>query len=239
MQEESTLNANLILGRLKKALKINRDIQLSEFLNVRPNTISTWKKRNTLDYNAIISICELYEIDLNEIFLEKKTSKNDGSNYAGETPLISREIQFQYCLGASGTLETLPKYNFPSISGDNTRAFQVSSNNMLPIIEENSFAICEEININDIQDNNIVVIVSKSRGLFINKISHIKDKKDTFLLSSENTFFNNVTIDIDDINEIWLIKGILSYNLNTGDKFKIIANDNLNKINKAMSKNKI
>lgn len=238
MQEENTLNANLILSRLKKALKINRDIQLSEFLNVRPNTISTWKKRNTLDYNAIISICELYEIDLNEIFLEKKTAKRNENNYSGETPLISREVQFQYCLGAADTLETLPKYNFPFIKGEKTRAFQVISNNMFPIIEENSFAICEEYQIDEVVDNSLVVIVSKSKGLFINRISQAKDKKSAFLLTSENAFFNSITIDAEDINEIWLIKGILSYNLNSEDKFKFI-NDSINKINKAMAKDKI
>jgi len=237
MQEENTLNANLILSRLKKALKINRDIQLSEFLNVRPNTISTWKKRNTLDYNAIISICELYEIDLNEIFLEKKAATKENFYYIRETPLISREVQFQYCFGNPGIMDTLPKYNFPFIKADKSRAFQVTSNNMFPIIEENSFAICEETDIKEVEENALVVIVSKSKGLFINRISHMKDKKNVFLLASENTFFNNVTINIDDINEIWLIKGILSYNINSESKFKFL-NDSLNKINKAMAKDK-
>jgi len=235
MQEENTLNANLILNRLKKALKINRDIQLSEFLNVRPNTISTWKKRNTLDYNAIISICELYEIDLNEIFLEKKSTRRDDFTSL-QTPLISREVQFQYCLGDTSTLETLPMYSFPFIKGDKSRAFQVTSNNMFPLIEENSLAICEGINIKDVQNKSIVVIISKSKGIFINRISRTTaEKKTTFLLSSENSFFNNITITSEDISEIWLIKGILSYNMNSADKFKLI-NDSLNKINKTISK---
>ncbi len=224
MQENNSLNANLILKKLKKALKISTDIQLSEFLNIKPNTISTWKKRNSLDYSSIITICELYEIELNDIFLEKKTIKKDYSGYASETPLISREVQFQYCIGSNETLESLPKYSFPFLRGEETRAFQVLSNNMYPIIEENSIAVCESIDINELPDNSIVVIVSKAKGLFINSITK-SIKPDTYTLSNENSFFNSVSIHKTEIDEIWLIKGVLSYNINNEVKAAIKIDD--------------
>lgn len=211
MQEKSSLNANLILKKIKKSLKINTDIQLSEFLNIKPNTISTWKKRNSLDFASIISICELYEIDLNEIFFEKENFKN-GSNYSSETPLICRETQFQYCIGG-GNIESLPKYNFPFVRAENSRAFQVLSNNMSPIIEENSYVVCEFVNIQDVVEDSVIVIVSKSKGLFINKFKK-GNKPNTFLLSSENNFFSPILINGDEINEVWLVKGILSYSIN-------------------------
>lgn len=228
MQENNSLNANLILKKLKKSLKISTDIQLSEFLNIKPNTISTWKKRNSLDYASIIAICELYEIDLNEIFFEKKNLKKDYNNYTSETPLVSREVQFQYCIGSAGILENLPKYNFPFVRAEETRAFQVLSNNMFPIIEENSFAVCESCEIATIPENSLVVIVSKAKGLFINRIAK-SEKPDIFILSSENVFFNSVMIPITEIDEIWLIKGVLSYNINNENKVQFI-NDSLKKV---------
>ncbi len=221
MQEHHSLNANLILKKLKKSLKINTDIQLSEFLNIKPNTISTWKKRNSLDYASIISICELYEIDLNDIFFEKK---KEYGNYSSETPLVSREIQFQYCIGAAGVLETLPRYNFPFVRAAQTRAFQVISNNMFPTIEENSFAVCESAEIGAVPDGSPVVIVSKAKGLFINRI-YKSEKTDVHTLKSENTFFNNVSIHASEISEIWLIKGILSYNLHQEPKTEALRID--------------
>ncbi len=214
MQENNSPNANLILKKLKKSLKISTDIQLSELLNIKPNTISTWKKRNSVDFAAIISICELYEIDLNEIFFEQK--KEFGS-YTSETALVSRETQFQYCIGAAGMLETLPKFNFPFVHGEKTRAFQVISNNMHPLIEENSFAVCESCDLSTLAEGSPVVIISKAKGLFINRI-YQTDRNDVFTLKSENAFFNNVTIHLSEINEIWLVKGILSYNLNNEQK---------------------
>lgn len=235
MQEKKSLNASLVLNKIKKALKISSDKQLSEILNIKPNTISTWKKRDTLDYRIIISICELYEIDLNEIFYDSGNHFDKNKSYLTDTPLICREIQFQYCVDSSSILENLPKYNFPFIRSESSRVFQVLSNNMFPIIDENSFVICEEISREEIQENSLVVIVSKSRGLFINRIHRSHKSPDIYLLSNDNSFFETIKIESDAINEIWLIKGILSYNVTNDNKSKII-NDSLIVLDKALAK---
>lgn len=221
MQENNSHNANLILKKLKKSLKISTDIELSEILNVKPNTISTWKKRNTLDYSCIISICELYEIDLNYIFSNGISNKSI-TNYTCETPLVSSEVQFQYCIDKSNIMDSLPKYNFPFVQNFDTKIFQVSSNNMYPLIELNSFVICELSNIDNVKENSIVVVVSKTRGLFINRISKNSNDKDIFILTNENTFYNSVLFNRTEINEVWLVKGILSYNLKEENQTKFI-----------------
>lgn len=213
MQEINSQNANLILKKLKKSLKISTDIQLSEILNVKPNTISTWKKRNSLDYSCIISICELYEIDLNYIFSHESQNKSNEYLYSCETPLVSSEVQFQYCIDKSSLMDSLPKYNFPFVKNFDTKIFQVSSNNMYPVIELNSFVICELTDIDTVKENSIIVVISKTRGLFINRISKNSVNKDTFVFNNENTFYNSILFKRFDINEVWLVKGILSYNL--------------------------
>ncbi|WP_264558019.1 helix-turn-helix domain containing protein [Flavobacterium sp. N1718] len=142
MQDKNIQNATDVIARLKEVLKIRKDIQLAEFLNVRPNTISTWKKRNTLDYDALIRICDLYELDLNEILL----GKNRMAGLSSETPLLKREVLFQYTAGTDrgALMEGTTRYNFPFISTEQSMAFQVVGNNMFPVIEENTFVICEK-----------------------------------------------------------------------------------------------
>lgn len=215
MQDNNSQNANLILKKLKKSLKITSDIQLSEILNVKPNTVSTWKKRNTLDYKLIISICELYEIDLNYLFTDNVKSNSVSAFSSCETPLIGKEQQFQYCLEKEEVLELVPKYHFPFIKTEGSVLFQVSSNNMFPIIEENSFAICEPSELSKIKDQSIVVIISKSKGFFINKIVKSTSEKEKYTLVNENDFYKNIEIYSSEINEVWTIKGILSFNINT------------------------
>lgn len=59
--------ANDILIRLKELLGYRTDIELSLFLGVTPQTISQWKKRDTLDYDLLINKLPK-DIDLNYIF---------------------------------------------------------------------------------------------------------------------------------------------------------------------------
>jgi hypothetical protein len=225
MQEYNSHNANIILKKLKKSLKISTDIELSVLLNIKPNTISTWKKRNTLDYSSIISICELYEIDLNEIFYSKTTIVSNSNHSSQVTSLVCSELQFQYCIDKEGLIENLPKYSFPFIKSDETRVFQVSSNNMYPTIELNSFVVCELSNIETIKNNSLAVIISKTKGFFVNRISRSTDNKNVFVFNNENKFFNSILFNTSDIDEIWQVKGILSYNLKEEDQIKITETD--------------
>lgn len=233
MQDKNSQNAINVINKLKKSLKIKTDVELSEFLNIRPNTISTWKKRNSVDYDSIISICELYELDLNEILLDRKET----GAYEAKTTLVTREVQYQYSKeqDVSTLLDILPKYNFPFVIAEKSRAFQVVSNNMFPVIEENSFVICEQISTNEIKDNSIVVLISQEKGLFVNRICKNKYEEKQFILSSENDFYQEIIIDESEIREVWTVCGLLSYDINNQNKFKFI-NDSLKVINKFIKK---
>lgn len=71
MQTKSSHFATSVLTRLKKALNVQTDAELSEILGVKPNTIASWKKRNTMDHLAIVAICEEHGLSLDSIFLNR------------------------------------------------------------------------------------------------------------------------------------------------------------------------
>jgi len=236
MQENKSQNANNVISRLKSLLKLKTDIQLSEFLNIKPNTISTWKKRNSLDYETIISICDLYELDLNELFLGKIPNTVSGSN----TPLITKEVQFQYAAGfdRDSLMGLVPKYSFPFIDNENALSFQVVSNNMFPLIDENSFVVCSASSLAEVKDHKVAVIVTRNKGIFLNRISQSAFKETQFLLTSDNDFYSEVALSESEIAEVWMVKGVLSYDMNSDSKVNFI-NDSLKKIDRFMKKNEI
>ncbi len=213
MQDKNIQNATEVISRLKEVLKIRKDIQLAEFLNVRPNTISTWKKRNTLDYDALIRICDLYELDLNEILL----GKNRLSGLSSETPLLKREVLFQYAAGTDrgALMEGTTRYNFPFISTEQSMAFQVVGNNMYPVIEENTFVICEKTFLYDVRESWLVVVVSKQKGMFVNKVAGNPGHMGELVLTNENKRYNDIRLLFTEIDEIWRIIGVLSYDIKT------------------------
>ena len=226
MQGNNSLNANLIITRLKKSLKIKTDIELSQFLTIKPNTISTWKKRNSVDFNSIIAICELYEIDLNYLLLGKEFYKEMDSAHSTETVLVSKEILFQYILGTDkGLLDNLPRYNFPFVKSDATRAFQIMTNNMFPTLEENSFAICEEANIANLQDDKIYIIISRKKGMFVNRVKLIPESDQSIqLINDNNPHARTLLFDLADIDELWKVKSVMSCDINNTSNLKYFNN---------------
>ncbi|MGQ1945400.1 LexA family transcriptional regulator [Ornithobacterium rhinotracheale] len=57
------MDKSLILNEIKKHLGYKKDGDFADFLGIKQNTLSTWKSRNTIDYDLIISKCE--NIDAN------------------------------------------------------------------------------------------------------------------------------------------------------------------------------
>ena len=57
-----------ILNRIKIALDVKTDVELSLLLKRTPSTISNWRDRKTIDYDLVIEKCEKYA-NLDWIFL--------------------------------------------------------------------------------------------------------------------------------------------------------------------------
>ena len=78
---EIKVDKSIIINELKKYLNINTDTKFAKFLGLKQNTISSWKSRNSLDYDLIISKCD--QINANWLLtgegemLKSKVSNNN------------------------------------------------------------------------------------------------------------------------------------------------------------------
>ncbi|SLM27837.1 putative Bacteriophage CI repressor helix-turn-helix domain protein [Desulfamplus magnetovallimortis] len=71
MSIENSLDANKIIQRLKQVVNVKTNFELAEILEIKPNTISSWKKRGNLDLNKIISLCEYYKVSVDWLLYGK------------------------------------------------------------------------------------------------------------------------------------------------------------------------
>lgn len=62
------MDKSLILNRIKKQKKFKKDTELANFLGISRAVLSNWYKRNTIDYELVLSKCE--HMDLNELLKE-------------------------------------------------------------------------------------------------------------------------------------------------------------------------
>lgn len=76
-QQKKLHCATKILDRLKTAKEYHSDVQLASFLKKDPSTISTWRKRDSIDYSVILAKC--HDINANYLFY-------------GELPVYKKDI---------------------------------------------------------------------------------------------------------------------------------------------------
>ena len=209
MQEKNAHYAKNILKRLKKTLNISTDTSLSEILDIKPNTISSWKKRNTLDYSKIIDKCIEFNIDLNLIFNDNFIEERPETL----TPIVSKNLIYQYTNGElKKSFNDLPTIKFPYQKNKETLAFQTLKNIINQESSNDCFAVSERILISEVQNGDLVIIISKKLGFFTYKIKRSSPNSEiTFVSIEEKTAFNkNVSISIEDIDELWKVTSILS-----------------------------
>lgn len=81
MQEKKSHHANIssqIIDNIKSHLGFKTDAQLADYFGVKPNTISTWRERNSVPNNHLIAKRD--ELNLGEILNHEKampTNKKD------------------------------------------------------------------------------------------------------------------------------------------------------------------
>ncbi len=75
MKDNTSINVNLVLERIKKLRGITRDLQLCEELGVKQTTFSSWRSRDTLDFKLILEFVHAQGMDLNYILFGKGVDK--------------------------------------------------------------------------------------------------------------------------------------------------------------------
>ncbi|MGS2763838.1 helix-turn-helix domain-containing protein [Sinomicrobium sp. M5D2P9] len=205
------LEVEEILKNLKLDLGVKTNVELSEVLNVRPNTISTWKKRNSMDYSRLIAIGKSLKIDLNRLF-----SNNVKKDPCKENVIVvPREFQYQYVtgFGKKEFLNKMPRHKFSfDTGGGKIRIFQIDNITSFSSFKGNFFAVGELVNdIGNIIEDTVYIIVNKVSGISVGKIEHYNSNPDTlYVVNDQNKGTGNkISICAGDVVEIWKVNSII------------------------------
>ena len=85
------MDKSLILNRIKLYLKLKNDKDLAAFLGIKPNVLSNWYKRDSIDYDIIFTKCDF--IDKNFLIDGKQATLDGGQNKC--LPCIEKEERIQ------------------------------------------------------------------------------------------------------------------------------------------------
>ena len=103
LSSKNSHNAKLILQRVKNLYGFSKDADLANFLQVSPSTISTWRKRDSIDWALLFAKCK--EADLNFLVKgEKKAPSGAYDNLVNQANDSIDELEYE----AASLSKTLP-----------------------------------------------------------------------------------------------------------------------------------
>lgn len=199
------LKATEIIRRLKQVLEYKNDLELAKALKIKPNTLSTWKKRETVDYPKILEVCREHKIDLNTLFLSESKRRLTSNMETRRVKMISVDQHIAYFLNAEKCYSTSPTSVFP-VEEDVNIAFQVGIENMHPTIKVSSYVLAQNINIEDLQLWHIYLFVVEDKGILCYRFKGY-NTVGNLILQSDNTVFGELEIDPSAIREVFGVRG--------------------------------
>lgn len=131
--------------------------------------------------------------------------------------LVPAKAAAGYLLGSGDPeyIQRLPTFNLPNIKHGTFRMFQISGHSMYPTIPDGSYVVgewCENWN-SGIKDNLVYIIVSDEGILIKRVLNRLKKYGSLYLKSDNRKEYPNITLEIDQIKEVWTAKMHLNFDL--------------------------
>lgn len=167
--------------------------------------------KSTLSTNIVNEPAALY----NNLTPQVVTVDNQGND---NIIMVSVKAQAGYLNGYSDPqfIEKLPTYRLPNISNGVFRMFQIKGHSMNPTLHQGSYVAAQFVDnwVDDIKDNRIYIVVSQEDGVVAKRcLNRIKKYNNLFCKSDNRKEYPSYNIEVEDIKEVWEVKGAFLFDL--------------------------
>lgn len=208
-----TFSTNDILNRLKDALSISNDQELGKALGVTKGAISNWRKRNSIDYDRVFSICERISLDWlftgeGDMFNDSTSEIESFSMPIDGIPLIPIEAMAGYFTGGVSVLDSdCERVRIPGLKAD--FVIPISGDSMEPKYYSGDYVACQRIDrIDAFFQWGKVYVIDTEQGILLKKVKKSKSP-DHILLVSENPEYDPIELPKGELLHIALVKGLV------------------------------
>ncbi|WHT39885.1 helix-turn-helix domain-containing protein [Myroides odoratus] len=161
-KREGIISSTEVLTRLKILLGVRSAKELAHIFNLKPNTISSWKKRNTLCYAKVIEICNKHEIDLNELFYAAYQNIAINKSYA-QVPIIYLDDYLEYYLKSHVKHKKMKQIYLPkNVSFDIVIQMYINSTERMQA--ELMYVFCKMVDVANLVVGEDYILLVKNKG---------------------------------------------------------------------------
>lgn len=212
------MDKSKIIREIKLYLGFKNDTELADFLGIKQNILSTWKSRNTMDYDLVISKCDF--IDANWLLTgEGEMLKSDNN-----TPIVAEPqlpsgvpmLPFDAFAGIGTDVEGVnldaieERYVVPLFDGMKMDfMIPVRGSSMYPKYNSGDVVACRMVQeLLFVQWNKVYVLDTISQGVIIKRLKK-SDKEGFVICKSDNEQYEPFEIPMSDIRTIALVVGVI------------------------------
>lgn len=204
MQKKHTISSTeSILEKLKSFLGLKSGLDLANYLEVKANTVSSWKTRNSMPYYKIIEVCYKNNINLNELLYDEYLLTP--INYV-EVPILNLNNHWDYFYNKRELLKKLPTALFPK-EIDIDIIIQISIDSVRKIDSKLIYCFCKKTEINNLKEEHSYIVMVRDKGFLYYNLIENKKKSATLLFKDITQNKKEIAIKVNDILEIFLFQG--------------------------------
>ena len=208
----------LILSKIKSHYNFEKDADFARFLEIKPQTLSSWYSRNTFDIELLYSKC----VELNPEWLltgEGEMLKSDNNTPAVaelQIPSGIPMLPFDAFAGIGTDVEGVnldtieERYVVPLFNGMKMDfMISVRGSSMYPKYNSGDVVACRMVQeLLFVQWNKVYVLDTISQGVIIKRLKK-SDKEGFVICKSDNEQYEPFEIPMSDIRTIALVVGVI------------------------------
>jgi phage repressor protein C with HTH and peptisase S24 domain len=112
-------------------------------------------------------------------------------------------------------IHDLPTFSLPDLKyqSGTYRAFDVSGDSMEPTLFEGDKVVCSFFEQNNWENNiknTYIYVVVTQNNIFLKRLSYHKDKPNTIILTSDNSYYDPFPLHLSEIKEMWYVRTRIS-----------------------------
>ncbi|HLG04284.1 MAG TPA: LexA family transcriptional regulator [Bacteroidia bacterium] len=210
------------IAHLRKLRKLSQE-ELAEALKIKKSRLGSYEEtRSEPPLELLIRFSEYFNLPV-DILLKKDLTKSDtlpsievgnqrvlfpitvDNNNRNLVEIVDIKASAGYLAGYDDPefLESLPKMQLPFIKNGTCRAFPVRGDSMPPL-ETGALVIGRFVeNPDEIKEGKTYILVTRHEGIVYKRVFRTKNKRDGFLLHSDNKLFAPYAVHPKDMLEIW------------------------------------
>ncbi|EHQ44253.1 helix-turn-helix domain-containing protein [Myroides odoratus] len=192
-----------VIEKIKISLGLDRDKELAILLNVKFNTLSSWKIRQSIPYKKIFEICSKYDLDLNDIIYD---NYSDVKNELIRVPILFLDNYWSYFYDLKFNKTSLQYFLLPREVADIDIIIQLTKRSSVSkFSSELMYVLCKKVNLKDLIITKSYVFTIKSMGIFDCILVSMNFENQKYKLKlQDNTY---VEVSFEKVIEIYSYKG--------------------------------